>query len=64
MFELSKKILTNVSFDKALFAKEFAKALRYLRSDERLLLKVWAIATFGNAYRDLIVQIFRSVTKT
>ena len=58
MFEYTKQILTKVSFDKSLFRKELIKALRLLKKDERLLLKVWCVASFA-AYSDVIIDVFR-----
>ena len=58
MFEYTKQILTKVSFDKSLFRKELIKALRLLKKDERLLLKVWCVASFAT-YSDVIVDVFR-----
>ncbi len=64
MYEMSKKILERVSFDKALFAKELRKALKWLKTDEKLLLKVWCLSTFGHMYKDTILDVFRNVTRT
>jgi hypothetical protein len=64
MFELSKKILEKVSFDRALFYKELVKALKWLKPDEKLLLKVWCLTKFGQIYKDVIMDAFRHVTKT
>ena len=64
MFEMSKKILEKVSFDRALFYKELVKTLKWLKPDEKTLLKVWCLATFGHIYKDTIVEAFRQVTKT
>ncbi len=58
MFEYTKQILTKVSFDKSLFRKELIKALRLLKKDERLLLKVWCVASFAT-YSDVIIDVFR-----
>ncbi|TAH43446.1 MAG: hypothetical protein EYC69_02745 [Bacteroidetes bacterium] len=58
MFEYTKQILTKVSFDKSLFRKELIKALRLLKKDERLLLKVWCVASFST-YSDVIIDVFR-----
>ncbi len=58
MFEYTKQILTKVSFDKNLFRKELIKALRLLKKEERLLLKVWCVASFAT-YSDVIVDVFR-----
>ena len=63
MFELSKQILEKVSFDRLLFRKELLKAANWLKPDEKLLLKVWALSTFGHMYRDEIVEVFKQVTK-
>ena len=64
MLEFSKNILTKVSFDKVLFRKELVKALKYLKPNETLLLKVWLLATFGQVYREVIIEVYRSVTKS
>jgi hypothetical protein len=58
MFEYTKQILTKVSFDKSLFRKELIKALRLLKKEERLLLKVWCVASFAT-YSDVIIDVFR-----
>jgi hypothetical protein len=63
MFELSKKILERVSFDRALFQKELLKAVKWLKPDEKLLLKVWSLSTFGHMYKDVILDVFHKVTK-
>ena len=61
MFEYTKQILTKVSFDKKLFGKELAKALRLLKKDERRLLKIWCVATFA-AYSDVVFETFRKIS--
>jgi hypothetical protein len=58
MFEYTKNILTKVSFDKSLFRKELAKAIKALKKDERRLLKIWCIATFAS-YSDVVIDVFR-----
>jgi len=58
MFDLSKKILEKVSFDKTLFCKELKKSIRWVKPDEKTLLKVWCLATFGNEYQKEILEIF------
>ena len=63
MFEYSKEILTKVSFDRNLFTKELRKAISWLKKDERKLLMVWCLATFGNRYSDVISQAFRHVIR-
>jgi hypothetical protein len=44
MLEYSKIILSKISFDKALFIKEYNKAFRYLDHNERTALKQWVRA--------------------
>jgi len=61
MFDLSKTILTKVSFDKSLFCKELSKAIRWVKPDEKGLLKVWCLSTFGNLYHQEILDIFSSL---
>lgn len=63
MFEMSKKILEKVSFDRALFYKELVKTIKWLKPDEKMLLKVWCLTNFGNVYKDVIMDAFRHVTK-
>jgi len=58
MLQYTKKILVKVSFDKKLFRKELIKARRFLKTaDERQKLMVWALATFGAKYSDVIVEV-------
>ncbi len=63
MFEYTKEILLKVSFDKVLFRKELKKAVKWLKSDERRMLMVWCIATFGHRYSDIISEAFRHVSR-
>ncbi len=63
MLELSKKILQNVSFNQALFAKELSKALKWIKPNEKMLLKMWCLSTFGAQYREIIMQTFQNYTK-
>lgn len=64
MYELSKKILQNVSFDKKLFAKELTKAMKWLQPSEKTLLKMWCLTTFGTMYKDVILDVYKNVTKS
>ena len=64
MFELSKKVLEKVSFDKTLFRKELIKAVKWLKPDEKMMLMVWCLATYGNQYRDVIKEVFKNITKS
>jgi hypothetical protein len=63
MFELSKKILEKVSFDKVLFRKELTKAIRWIQPNEKILLKVWCLTTFGQLYAEEIMEVFSNVTE-
>lgn len=63
MLDLSKQILTKVSFDRSLFRKELIKAYNILISEEKGVLKIWCLATFGNMYRDVIIEVCRNVTR-
>jgi hypothetical protein len=60
MLELSKNILGRVSFDKILFKKELSKAIRWLKKEEAMLLKVWCLANFG-IYREVIMEVFKGL---
>jgi hypothetical protein len=64
MLDMSKTILEKVSFDKILFRKELSKAFRWLKPDEKMILKVWALTTFGHMYKDIILDVYKSVTKS
>jgi hypothetical protein len=61
MFEYTKQILTKVSFDRNLFRKELIKALHLLKKEERLMLKMWCVASFA-AYSDIILEVYRKVS--
>jgi hypothetical protein len=58
MLELSKDILRKVSFDKALFKKELIKSITWIHPSEKMLFQVWCLATFGNQYKNEILEIF------
>jgi len=58
MLELSKYVLRKVSFDRTLFRKELIKATKRLGQSDRILLYAWCLATFGNQYREVIVEVF------
>ena len=62
MYEMSKKVLTRVSFDRVLFKKELNKAAKWLKPKESLMLKAWALATFGHVYRDVIAEVFEKIS--
>ncbi len=63
MFELSKNILEKVSFDKTLFRKELTKSLQWLKKEEQALLFVWCVGTF-HQYKDIVLEVYRNVTKS
>lgn len=60
MYEYTQEILTKVSFDRTLFRKELKKSIRWLKMEEKNLLRMWCIATFGNLYLDVITDVFKS----
>ena len=62
MYEMSKKVLTRVSFDRVLFKKELNKSKKWLKPNESLMLKAWCLATFGHLYRDVIVEVFETIS--
>lgn len=62
MFELSKKVLTRVSFDRSLFKKELIKSRKWLKPKESLMLKAWCLATFGHMHREIILEVFESIS--
>jgi hypothetical protein len=64
MLEFSKNVLEKVSFDRNLFYKELVKAARWVKPDEKLLLKAWCIATFGHVYGDVIRDVFNGMSRS
>ena len=58
MLELSKTILSKISFDRYLFKKELKKARKWLKPNEALVLKVWCLAQFGHLYKPVILEVF------
>ncbi|HXT83168.1 MAG TPA: hypothetical protein VN704_02380 [Verrucomicrobiae bacterium] len=52
--------MEKVSFDKTLFRKELKKAIKWVKPNEKTLLKVWCLATFGHQYAEEILEIFKS----
>ena len=61
MLELSKKILSKVSFDKYLFKKELSKSIRWLNKKEVLTLKIWTLTTFSQ-YKNIIIEVFDQIS--
>ena len=62
MYEMSKKVLTRVSFDRVLFRKELVKAIKWLKPKESLMLKAWCLTTFGHLYKDIILDVFETIS--
>jgi hypothetical protein len=59
MVELSKKILTNVSFDPKLFQKELSKALRWINDKHDLKhLREWCMREFGHVHPMILQKAF------
>ena len=59
MLELTKKILTKVSFDAQLFQKELYKALKWITSAEEIKkFQEWCIVEFGAKYPIIIKKAF------
>jgi len=59
MLELTKKILTKVSFDAQLFKKELDKALKWITDAEEIKkFKDWCITEFGSKYPTIIKSAF------
>jgi len=59
MVELSKKILTKVSFDSKLFQKELFKALTWINDQEEIKkLKEWCQKEFGRKYPLILQKAF------
>lgn len=50
MLEYCKTILSKVSFDRKLFEKELAKAIKSLVGEELVALKNWCYEMFGQVY--------------
>lgn len=61
MLETSKYILKQVSFDRFLFKKELIKAIKWLKKEDQLLLQAWCLATFGMAYKDVVLEAFNVI---
>ncbi len=64
MLEYIKTILQKVSFDKALFEKELAKAIKLLIPKEVKQLRRWCYVQFGKIYRSVLTRCFARVPFT
>ncbi len=63
MLELTKHILTKVSFDAKLFQKELHKAFKWIKDQEELnRLHEWVVIEFGNIYPTIISKVFNRST--
>lgn len=60
MLELCKRVLSKVSFDRQLFAKELRKSAQRLGADELRALRDWCLGRYGHCYSDLIEETFRA----
>ena len=61
MLELSKNILSKVSFDKSLFSKELKKSLKWIHPSEKTIFKMWVYGTFGSMYQEEILEVFKNL---
>jgi len=57
-------ILTKVSFDHYLFAKELSKAFLWLSKKERTILKRWCFKKFGKHKKRLIIECYSLTNAT
>ena len=58
MLEFCKTVLTRVSFDRRLFARELNKCFRWLSKDDARALKTWALTQYQHKYGHLITTAF------
>jgi len=63
MLEYSKMILSKVSFDKSLFEKELAKAIK-LVGKELEALKKWCYQNFNDMYQSILNKHFKQLTQS
>ena len=61
MLEFSKRVLSKVSFDRNLFAKELRKCLNYLNAEELRMLRDWCLGRYGSRYGDVIDETFAAI---
>lgn len=64
MFELSKQILSKVSFDRSLFRKELAKSLNWIHPKEKTMFQIWVLSKFGKKYKKEILEVYRQKALT
>jgi hypothetical protein len=58
MLELSKAVLSQLSIDKELFAKELRKFLNWLNESDTKKLQIWCYEKFGHIYGPLLKESF------
>ena len=58
MLDFCKRVLSKVSFDRQLFAKELKKSTRWLNVEELRALRDWCLRQYGARYGDLIQETF------
>ncbi len=64
MLELTKMILTKVSFDAHLFQKELDKAIKWITDAEEIKkFQVWCKKEFGSKYPKIVNKAFLAITK-
>ena len=58
MLDFCKTVLTRVSFDQRLFAKELKKSFKWLSREDAEDLSQWAMAQYRHKYAHLIATTF------
>jgi hypothetical protein len=61
MLDFCKTVLTRVSFDRRLFAKELKKSFKWLSKEDAETLRQWAMAQYSHKYAQLIGSTFAAV---
>jgi hypothetical protein len=57
------EVLTKVSFDPQLFAKELQKAFQWISREEKAILKKWCLTTFGTQ-KELIEACYQQANSS
>ena len=58
MLDFCKTVLTRVSFDQRLLAKELKKSFKWLSREDAESLRQWAMAQYRHKYSHLIATTF------
>ncbi len=58
MLDFCKTVLTRVSFDRRLFAKELKKSFKWLSREDAETLRQWAMVQYHHKYAQLIASSF------